>query len=173
MDPHYKPKTVRRPSQVYNRNPYTNKTASSLRIGVQVTISLLYGWAMRHLQWVRHVLTGPHCISCQHVDCQSCLIINSSNHLVPVGIVLGYSQTFRRIWLIVGPRHPIFWQASSSHHALCLTGWKSARRVTKSHLRIYLIYTTITKELIQCRCLLKSIYFMCVTVWTRTGIRTI
>ena len=28
-DPHYKPKTVWRPSQVYNGNPYTDKTASS------------------------------------------------------------------------------------------------------------------------------------------------
>ena len=28
-DPHYKPKTVVRPSQVYNGNPYTDKTASS------------------------------------------------------------------------------------------------------------------------------------------------
>ena len=28
-NPHYKPKTVWRPSQVYNGNPYTDKTASS------------------------------------------------------------------------------------------------------------------------------------------------
>ena len=28
-DPHNKPKTVWRPSQVYNGNPYTDKTASS------------------------------------------------------------------------------------------------------------------------------------------------
>ena len=28
-DPYYKPKTVWRPSQVYNGNPYTDKTASS------------------------------------------------------------------------------------------------------------------------------------------------
>ena len=29
-DPHYKPKTVWRPSQVYNGNPYTDKTASPI-----------------------------------------------------------------------------------------------------------------------------------------------
>ena len=28
-DPHYKPKTVWRPSQVYNGNPHTDKTVSS------------------------------------------------------------------------------------------------------------------------------------------------
>ena len=28
-DPHDKPKTVWRPSQIYNGNPYTDKTASS------------------------------------------------------------------------------------------------------------------------------------------------
>ena len=31
-NPHYKPKTVWRPSQVYNGNPYTNKSASSYSI---------------------------------------------------------------------------------------------------------------------------------------------
>ena len=34
-NPHYKPKTVWRPSQVYNGNPYTDKTASSLWIEAQ------------------------------------------------------------------------------------------------------------------------------------------
>ena len=36
-DPHYKPKTVWRPSQVYNGNPYTDKTASSLWIEAQAS----------------------------------------------------------------------------------------------------------------------------------------
>ena len=36
-DPHYKPKTVWRPSQLYNGNPYTDKTASSQWIKAQFT----------------------------------------------------------------------------------------------------------------------------------------
>ena len=37
--PHDKPQTVWRPSQVYNGNPYTDKTASSLSIEAQVNIT--------------------------------------------------------------------------------------------------------------------------------------
>ena len=35
-DPHDKPKTVWRPSQVYNGNPYTDETGSSSWIEAQV-----------------------------------------------------------------------------------------------------------------------------------------
>ena len=48
MDPHYKTETVWRPSQVYDGNPYTDKTASSqwieTPVSVLVSVPLMSPW---------------------------------------------------------------------------------------------------------------------------------
>ena len=72
-DPYYKPKTVWRPSQVYNGNSYTDKTASSQWIEAQVGTELWLGKNSHQTLPLALSYSQVSCAANDHLFRSSCL----------------------------------------------------------------------------------------------------